>query len=1053
MANKTDPMEQHMPDTIPPDLFLRLQKRQTDFFAHWRNTDVEEPWDWGDRRMQIERMRFPKPPPVPQFVVQPVDLYDAEMPAGFVDLGTHEGGGPEEKTADAKGRAEGQRKVMEVAGFKFVKLLGWGGMGVACLFEADAEGEGTRPRVVCKMEMSGERRLRFEVESHQKTAGAKHVVQQVLLSKMEDSPGDERTPSADEAALQKESKRREARLQPDEQQRSRDAILFIEYLRYGKLDTYLAKAAIMNKPFPDEALWQIFECLFRAVVGMSYTARLRFPELAHLSDEEFLQQVPLYREEASQRVVSDLTAANPTMLHLDIDCLNVLVGGFDEDEHRLMPIVKVGDLGCSVWFDAESENRERSLYKQWEIRTATQKHDLFTPEQFSHEWDYAKTIPSEAGLGLEIAGNYNWWTNLYQIAQVMCQVITLGSSAAPPELIKVELIDVARSNTQTTKEYSYGGVLADEKFEDIDVILRHLVARCMIPNPKKRPSMEEIESVLKKRCRQVSSEPLNPKEQGIYKYAKDLLEGPAAKPKPAATGWGDSRGAGWGGLATGNLPPRPARRTHYSSDEEDDDSSKKKKDGSGGKPAASGWGTFDMSKLPPRPARRTNYSSDEEDDDKKKKKHSSGGKPAASGWGAFDMSKLPPRPATQTRYSSDEDDDDDKMKKKDESGGKPAATQPKKPAAAQAKKPAAFKQSPKPEKRTHSKSDDEDDDGGGRRKWSKLPPRPVKRTRYSSDEDDDGGAGEGAAQPAVSNPWAAFDMSKLPPRPARRTRYSSDEEDDDNSNKKKKAGSGGKSAVDSHRAGTDRSKQPLPLALDLYDPYENAYFGGAAGDSADTGGDMGDKMEVDTDMGGNLGVDSRGDTGEAMDVDTDIGEAPDTGGAMDVDTGMGGDVEPGPGRDMEGNLEDDASSAAPSADPLDVYLDYAHVFDQSWHVGGGDSDEAEDASYFSPDRGRQPPPSRMSSRVQARTSPEESVEGEEVEEAEEEQEEEEGEDEEQGRGQREEQREEQREGQREGQRRGQREEQEELPPQGVMRFVRWRARRAWRRFLARRNIG
>jgi hypothetical protein len=55
---------------------------------------------------------------------------------------------------------------------------------------------------------------------------------------------------------------------------------------------------------------------------MSYTTRARFPELAHLSDAKFAQQVPLYREETSQRVKSDLTAANPTMLHLDIDCQN-----------------------------------------------------------------------------------------------------------------------------------------------------------------------------------------------------------------------------------------------------------------------------------------------------------------------------------------------------------------------------------------------------------------------------------------------------------------------------------------------------------------------------------------------------------------------------------------------------------------------------------------------------------------------------------------------------------------------------------------------------------
>ena len=62
--------------------------------------------------------------------------------------------------------------------------------------------------------------------------------------------------------------------------------------------------------------------MFRAVVGMSYPARARFPQFDHLSDEEFVQQVPLYKEEVEGRPQHDLTAAKPIMLHLDIDCLN-----------------------------------------------------------------------------------------------------------------------------------------------------------------------------------------------------------------------------------------------------------------------------------------------------------------------------------------------------------------------------------------------------------------------------------------------------------------------------------------------------------------------------------------------------------------------------------------------------------------------------------------------------------------------------------------------------------------------------------------------------------
>jgi hypothetical protein len=95
-------------------------------------------------------MKFPKRPPVPEFPSDPVDLYDAAMPAGLVDIPKHEGGRPEERTRATERRKIGQRTVMEVAGFKFLKVMGWGGMGVACLFEldpmrgteADEEGKG-----------------------------------------------------------------------------------------------------------------------------------------------------------------------------------------------------------------------------------------------------------------------------------------------------------------------------------------------------------------------------------------------------------------------------------------------------------------------------------------------------------------------------------------------------------------------------------------------------------------------------------------------------------------------------------------------------------------------------------------------------------------------------------------------------------------------------------------------------------------------------------------------------------------------------------------------
>jgi hypothetical protein len=46
-------------------------------------------------------------------------------------------------------------KELEVAGFRFVKILGWGGLGVASLYETEDKNPetGLRRRVVCKMDL------------------------------------------------------------------------------------------------------------------------------------------------------------------------------------------------------------------------------------------------------------------------------------------------------------------------------------------------------------------------------------------------------------------------------------------------------------------------------------------------------------------------------------------------------------------------------------------------------------------------------------------------------------------------------------------------------------------------------------------------------------------------------------------------------------------------------------------------------------------------------------------------------------------------------------
>lgn len=68
-----------------------------------------------------------------------------------------------------------------------------------------------------------------------------------------------------------------------------ETVLFIEYMSRGRLEDYMGKMAAWKKPFPNEILWQVFDCckcwfigevredteadtfaVFRGVIGMAY---------------------------------------------------------------------------------------------------------------------------------------------------------------------------------------------------------------------------------------------------------------------------------------------------------------------------------------------------------------------------------------------------------------------------------------------------------------------------------------------------------------------------------------------------------------------------------------------------------------------------------------------------------------------------------------------------------------------------------------------------------------------------------------------------------------
>ena len=66
-----------------------------------------------------------------------------------------EGAGPENYEKKAKEAALKLAEKIAVADFKLVKVLGWGGLGVASLFETVTD-SGKKVKVVCKMDLHGD---------------------------------------------------------------------------------------------------------------------------------------------------------------------------------------------------------------------------------------------------------------------------------------------------------------------------------------------------------------------------------------------------------------------------------------------------------------------------------------------------------------------------------------------------------------------------------------------------------------------------------------------------------------------------------------------------------------------------------------------------------------------------------------------------------------------------------------------------------------------------------------------------------------------------------
>src|SRR5687768_14162172 len=96
---------------------------------------------------------------------------------------------------------------------------------------------------------------------------------------------------------------------------------------------------------------------------------------------------------------------------------------------------------------------------------------------------------------------------MYQCAMTMFMLITGCLPEYPPTLVEARLFDVVRPSRGFTTELTWGAALLLPEFGETDKVLRHFIARCMIDDPTRRPSMQDFEIVLKRYGFHVPDEP------------------------------------------------------------------------------------------------------------------------------------------------------------------------------------------------------------------------------------------------------------------------------------------------------------------------------------------------------------------------------------------------------------------------------------------------------------------------------------------------------------------------------------------------------------------
>ncbi|KAI0977612.1 hypothetical protein F4678DRAFT_477656 [Xylaria arbuscula] len=419
-----------------------------------------------------------RPPPPDDPVPGPRPAYPVTLASRDrfqIDMYTDEAFVPDEfKVSWRRCQTLKEHFALEYPTLRYNKCLGWGGNGMATVFD-DLDNRGNKVRsVVVKMLISDDPEF-MEIETKhlvRKYQTAEHILQILFEPSREDDELSGIMGGNWAGPLGRGNRKRRPRPSQGGRSAKRTApgrpklnCFITEMVENGDLAHFLAKFIYTNEGIPNPILWRFLLCLVRMCIGLAY------PPMS--IDELKNRPAPITEVRPEDENVSP-----KRLVHFDLDPRNIFLGNLDVgDEHDLTPLLKLGDFGMAVEVEPEKEN----LY--YEKLRHYGKTGYLAPEQFCTDWDY---IDADNGLIHlhPIAGNYGIHTNLWAVMECL---ITRCLPPYPPQPTLIT------TDERLGRPYhTYAGRLMNREYSYVDRDLIYVVARLQAHDPADRLTLEEL---------------------------------------------------------------------------------------------------------------------------------------------------------------------------------------------------------------------------------------------------------------------------------------------------------------------------------------------------------------------------------------------------------------------------------------------------------------------------------------------------------------------------------------------------------------------------------